>query len=116
MMTEADWKARMAEKAKETAPRRMINEALLRQASVKADVLTGHPEWDTYLQSLQVRLDEAIAQLQSWQEQIIQAHSDADLRKVQGQILIWTTNMTTIRECMRLPKEILAHAHDTLDK
>lgn len=115
-ITEAAWKARLIEKAQSVAPARAINEGLLRQAVVASDLLTGHPAWDTYLQRLQVLRADSEAQLTQWQEKIPGAYTDEDLRLVQIHVSVYTECVALLRRCMQLPKEILAHAHDTLDK
>ena len=115
MPTEAEWKARMVEKATALAPSRTINESYLRQAAVSSDLLTGHPVWDIYLQRLQVLLDEAQAGLAAWQGKLAGAYAEADLRKVQIEINVFTDRIATLTHCMEIPKEILTHAHDALD-
>jgi hypothetical protein len=112
-ITEADWRASRAQQAQATP--RPIQETLLRQAAVESSRLTGHPAWDTYLQRLQVDLEEAEASLLTWQQKVAGAYADADLRMVQVQVNILTDRIATLRHCMALPQEILTHASTALD-
>jgi hypothetical protein len=116
MPTEADWKARTLAKAKVIAPAWQINESYLRQAAVSSELLTNHPAWDVYVQRLQVLLDESEAGLKSWQEKIPGAYTEADLRLAQMKMHVYTECIALLKHCMALPKEILSHAHDALDK
>lgn len=115
MPTEAEWKARMVEKATAFAPSHTISESYLRQAAVSSELLTSHPAWDIYLQRLQVLLDDAKGGLASWQSKLAGAYAEADLRKVQIEINVFTDRIATLTHCMEIPKEILAHVHDALD-
>lgn len=101
-----------------TAPqaRHQINEGLLKQAAVSSELLTGHPAWDIYLQRLQVLLDQAEDERTHWLAKVAGAYEDADLRMVQIQINVFHDRVRTLKLCMNLPKDIVTHAADTLDK
>ncbi len=114
-LTEADWKARMTEKAKTVLRTAPSNEALLRQAATDAALLTGHPGWDKYLQALQVDLDEAEQSLATLHLGVHQWYTEQDLRQGQLWIAQYTDRVQTLKKCMALPKEILAASQGQTD-
>lgn len=114
-LTEADWAAANRANAARPTPR-PVNETLLRQAVVDSGLLTNHVGWDKYLSRLQVLLEEAQANLTHWRDKIAGAYSDADLRTVQMQVNVYQERVHVLTQCMSLPKEIVAHAADSLDK
>lgn len=119
-VTEQQYRARekelAAERGTRMSPLQAFNERLLRQAETEAAVLTGHPAWDHYIQRLQADLDDARQGLALWQEKIVAAYTDEDLRKVQLEIRACRDRIETLTHCMMLPKEILEHARVALDK
>lgn len=115
-ITREDWLTHERARAEHTRATRQINEGLLQQAAVASEQLTGHPAWDVYLQRLQVMVEETDAEWKQWLEKVAGAYEDADLRMVQMQVNVLKERAQTLRKCMNLPKEILAHAADTLDK
>ena len=115
-LTEADWKARTPITTVPPRPHTMLNEVLLRQAVVDSTLLTGHLGWDKYLQRLQVWLEDAQLNLAEWRGKIDGAYADADLRLVQTNVNIYQARIAVLTQCMSLPKEIVAHADESLDK
>ncbi len=115
MPTEADWKRRVEERKKSEAPNRAQYDSLLQQAVVASDLLTSHPAWDVYLQRLQVDLDKATAELGECVERIAECYQEDGLRMVQIKMNVLKDRILTLHHCMSLPKEIISHAHDTLD-
>jgi hypothetical protein len=109
-VNEAMWKDSLVEKARKLAPVQQVNATLLRQAAVNASLLTGHPGWDKYLQALQVDLEEAEHEVRSLQPQMLTTCGDAQLRWLQIQLNIYTDRIITLKKCMTLPREIIAHA------
>ena len=88
-------------------PARPIPADLLKVAAVKAAELTGHPAWDDYLTRLQAMLDQAEAELATWTENCCNALSVDDMRYAQRNVTQFKTQITVLKEVMRLPVEVI---------
>lgn len=115
-VTEAHWKASLVEKANKIAPAQAVNQAFLRQAAVSSALLTSYPAWDRYLQMLQADLDDATQSVVALQSRITVAYNDEELRMVQIQLNCAIERVYILKKCMNLPREIVTHAAQSLDK
>lgn len=109
-LTEQDWKAHQASKASSVP--KSFNEALLKQAAVESTTLTGTPEWDRYLQRLQVKYQEAVRELQTLYEKMATPMTQEQVFLSYVAVNVITERKRVLEECMALPKEIVQHAAD----
>ena len=93
---------------------RAVDLTLLHSALVKAQAMTGHPAWDSFLQQLQARVDEAVASREMWAERMRMAYQDSDVRMAQCNWHIQNSRVDTINEIMELPKNVMATARKEL--
>ena len=90
---------------------RAVDLSLLHSAAVKAEALTGHPGWDSYLQQLQGRLEQAMNERTSWDERMKRAYSETDTRLAQVNWHIWNARIDALNEVMQLPSKVLETYH-----
>ena len=93
---------------------RAVDLSLLHSALVKAEAMTGHPAWDGFLQQLQGRLDEAMAEREMWSDRMRMAFQDSDLRMAQANWHIQNSRVDTLNEIMELPRRVIETARKEL--
>ncbi len=113
-ITEQDYRdhAKRFPNAHPHAVKQSFNEGLLKQAVVDAQLLTGHPGWDKYLERLQAVLDEAEQYLSALHTRVAGAYNGDDLRFVQCEIRETTGKINALNYCMSLPSELVKEATD----
>lgn len=105
----SDWKAlqqtRVA-KARQRA-RPVLEEHV--QAAVHASQLTSSSTWNTFLQMLQPKLDEAAAALEGLEGRFSSPEmlTDDELRGLREQAMLLTERINTITEVLEMPREIM---------
>lgn len=75
----------------------------LKQAAVKADLLTQHDGWDYFLSVLQAKLDEAKAEEFEWMQKSAVALSELDCKIAQLNYAIRRARVEVLEEVMALP-------------
>jgi len=109
MPTEQDWKLYQSTRTVQDKTR-AFTQRLIEQAEVDAAKLTGHPEWDRYLQRIQTLLDEAIQAKATWQDAYNRAFSEHHRNQAQVELHRHLAVIDTLERVINIPKEILTHA------
>lgn len=115
-ITEQQFRAREKELQQERRTHRPVNESLLRQASVHASLLTGHPAWDKYQQTLQVDINNAESELSTIYDKLATPLTSDQLGLVYVNLNMVRERLRVLTYCMKLPKDIIEHAGEVLDK
>lgn len=108
-ITESDWKAAQRETIFQDKTRAMT-QRLIEQAEVDAALLTGHPEWDRYMQRVQTLINEAIQARDTWQDAYNRAFTEAQRNQAQVEYHCNRVLVDRLQHILTFPKEILAHA------
>ena len=84
---------------------------VLDAADVRWMKLTGSEEWDSYLRHCQAKLDEAEQSCETWGKRALVATKDEDIREAQYCYHACNARVSTIKELMQLPSQVLGQEH-----
>lgn len=81
---------------------------MLRQAQIATEHLTGMPEWDVFLQRVQVWIDEERQRLAAMAENMPPNMTSEQVLQAHRFVIESRTKVQAWEQVLRLPKEILA--------
>jgi len=81
--------------------------SILQSAAVSSEHLTQSPEWNAYLEKLQVLLNDAKVSAATWLERLGGAMEDKDVRVAQFNYQAAHARVKTLEEVMALPSELI---------
>ena len=82
----------------------------VRSAALSAEKLVGDPNWERYLMKCQALLEEAEQARTGWMDKCTRAVSENDRIVAQWNFHACDARVTTLKEVMALPKELI-HAY-----
>jgi len=105
-MDRAEWDAMLAQRKSEKGKKDKPKIALVRQAAVSAEKLTGDEAWDRFLSYLQAEWEKSSEQIAVWTAKLSDPTvvNPDEMMAVKIEILIWTSRAKALSEVMDLPK------------
>lgn len=114
--TRKDFDMRVMRLQEQVARTRAVDLSLLHSAAVKAEQLTGHAAWDSYLQQIQARIENTEAELTAWDERMKRAFNEQDMRLAQINWHAAKARLDTLQEVIDLPHNVMQTARKELTK